>query len=121
MADSGCRPSEICGLQVADCFPDPSIWLVANKTKAQTGVKMRPIYLTPELVETTRKLMVGRTEGHLLLNRFRDPWTPDTIRLRFVRLRKKLGLSEGVVPYGTHHRFTSDAINLGKMDSLVVS
>ena len=121
MADSGCRPSEICGLQVEDCFPDQSVWLVENKTKGQTGVKKRPIYLTPELAETTRKLMGGRTSGHLFLNRYGDPWTTDTVRLRFVRLRKKLGLSEGVIPYGTRHRFASDAINLQKMDSLIVA
>ena len=121
MADSGCRPSEICGLQIADCYPDQNIWLVANKTKGQTGVKMRPIYLTPGLVELTRMRMGSRTDGHLFLNRYRDPWTPDTVRLRFARLRKKLGLSEGVIPYGTRHRFASDAINIGKMDSLIVA
>src|SRR5207253_359074 len=57
MTDSGCRPSEICGLKVEGCFPDASIWLVENKTKNQTGVKKRPIYLTPELVELTRTLI----------------------------------------------------------------
>ena len=72
MADSGCRPQEICDLQVEDCFPDDSVWLVANKTKNKTGVKKRPIYLTPELADLTRKLMAGRTEGHLFLNRYGD-------------------------------------------------
>ena len=65
--------------------------------------------------------MAGHTEGRLFLNRYREPWTPDTVRLRFARLRKKLGLSEGVIPYGTRHRFASDAINIGKMDSLIVA
>jgi integrase len=121
MAESGCRPSEICSLEVADCFPDQKIWLVANKTKGQTGIKKRPIYLTQELADLTRKLMEGRSEGRVFLNRYRDPWTPDTVRLRFVRLRKRLGLSKGVIPYGTRHRFASDAINIGKMDSLIVA
>jgi integrase len=121
MCESGCRPSEICGLKVEDCFPDQNIWLVANKTKNQTGVKKRPIYLTPELADLTRKLMTSRTEGHLFLNRSREPWTTDTLRLRFARLRKKLGLSDGVIPYGTRHRFASDAINRQKMDSLIVA
>jgi integrase len=121
MTDSGCRPSEICGLKVEDCFPDQSIWLVENKTKNQTGVKKRPIYLTPELGEITRKLMGSRTAGHLFLNRYGQPWTTDTLRLRFARLRTKLGLSAGVIPYGTRHRFASNAINRQKMDSLVVA
>lgn len=121
MAESGCRPSEICGLKVEDCFLDDSIWLVANKTKNQTGVKKRPIYLTPELVELSRKLIGVRTEGYVFRNRYAEPWTTDTLRLRFRRLRKKLGLSEGVIPYGTRHRFASDAINREKLDSLIVA
>jgi integrase len=121
MADSGCRPGEICGLRIENCFPDDSVWLVENKTKNKTGVKKRPIYLTPELVELTRKLAGTRTEGYLFLNRYGDPWTTDTVRLRFTRLRKELGLSDGVIPYGTRHRFASDAINRHKMDSLVVA
>ncbi len=121
MTESGCRPSEICGLKVEDCFPDQNIWLVENKTKNQTGVKKRPIYLTPELAGLTRTLIGSRTGGHLFLNRQRQPWTTDTLRLRFRRLRKKLGLSDGVIPYGTRHRFASDAINRQKMDSLVVA
>ncbi|HKM55949.1 MAG TPA: hypothetical protein VJY33_21260, partial [Isosphaeraceae bacterium] len=36
-------------------------------------------------------------------------------------LREKLGLSEGVIPYGTRHRFASYAINRQKMDSLVIA
>jgi integrase len=121
MADSGCRPQEICGLKIEDCFPDDHIWLVENKTKGQTGVKKRPIYLTPELADLTRRLIGSRTEGHLFLNRYGEPWTTDTLRLRFSRLREKLGLSDGVIPYGTRHRFASDAINRRKMDSLIVA
>ena len=121
MADSGCRPGEICSLMVEDCFPDESIWLVGNKTKNKTGVKKRPIYLTPELVELTRQLIGTRTEGHLFLNRDGNPWTTDTVRCRFRNLREKLGLSKGVIPYGTRHRFASDAINRQKMDSLIVA
>jgi integrase len=121
VADSGCRPGEICSLRVEDCFPDDSVWLVANKTKNQTGVKKRPIYLTPALAELTRSLIGVRTEGHLFLNRHGEPWTTDTVRLRFSRLRNKLGLSNGVIPYGTRYRFASDAINHQKMDSLVVA
>ena len=121
MSESGCRPSEICGLRVEDCFPGDNVWLVANKTKNQTGIKKRPIYLTDELAELTRTLAGSRTEGHLFRNRNGDPWTPDTIRLRFARLRKNLGLSDGAIPYGTRHRFASDAINQQKLDSLIVA
>jgi integrase len=46
---------------------------------------------------------------------------PRAVRLWFSRLRKRLGLSVGVILYGTRHRFASDAINRQKMDSLVVA
>ena len=121
MAESGCRPGEVCGLRVEDCFPDEGVWLVANKTRNQTGIKKRPIYLSDPLVELTRALVDGRTAGNLFRNKRGEPWTTDTVRLRFSRLRKQLGLSEGVIPYGTRHRFASDAINRQKMDSLIVA
>ena len=57
----------------------------------------------------------------MFLNLYGKPWQTDTIRCRFRNLREKLGLSKGVVPYGTRHRFASDAINRQKMDSLVVA
>ncbi|QEH32122.1 site-specific tyrosine recombinase XerC [Aquisphaera giovannonii] len=121
MAETGCRPQEICGVRVENCLPDQGMWLVENKTRNQTGLKMRPIYLTAKLVELTRGLMAGRTEGHLFLNRYGKPWRTDTLRCRFKRLREKLGLGRGVLPYGTRHRFASDAINGQRLDSLVVA
>lgn len=121
MAETGCRPSEICGLKVEECFPDDKVWLVDNKTRGKTGVKKVPIYLAPELVELTKKLIGVRSDGHVFLNRYGDPWPTDTVRCRFVRLRRKLGLSEDVIPYGTHTRFVSDAVNVHKMDSLIVA
>lgn len=95
--------------------------MVSNKTKNKTGVRKRPIYLTPGPAELTRELIGGRTEGHLFLNSYGDPWLTDTVRCRFRNLSEKLGLSKGVIPYGMRHRFASDAINRQKTDSLVVA
>jgi integrase len=121
MVESGCRPGEICKLRVEDCFLEDGIWLVANKTKNQTGVKKRPVYLSGRLVDLTRRCIGSRTEGYAFLNRDGAPWQTDTVRCRFRRLRDKLGLSDGVIPYGTRHRFASDAINRKGIDSLVVA
>ena len=120
MTDSGCRPGEICDLLVEDCFPDQSIWLVANKTKNQTGVKKRPIYLTPELAELTRRLIGVRTTGHLFLNLTASRGRPTPCGCGFPGCGNA-GPSDGVIPYGTRHRFASDAINRQKMDSLIVA
>jgi integrase len=121
MVETGCRPGEICGLRVEDCFLNDGVWLVENKTKNQTGVKERPVYLSDRLVELTRRCIGSRTSGRVFLNRDGAPWQTDTVRCRFRRLRDKLGLSQGVVPYGTRHRFASDAINRQGMDSLIVA
>jgi integrase len=121
MAESGCRPGEICGLRVEDCFLEEGVWLVENKTHGRTGVKRRPVYLADRLVELTRRCIGGRASGHVFLNRDGEPWRTDTIRCRFRRLREKLSLSAGAIPYGTRHRFASDAINRGGIDSLVVA
>jgi hypothetical protein len=43
------------------CPFDESVWPVANKTKNKTGVKKRPIYVTPKLADLTRSLIGGRT------------------------------------------------------------
>jgi integrase len=75
----------------------------------------------PDLAELTRKLMKGRSEGHLFLNRYGRPWRTDTIGCRFRDLREKLGLSKGVIPYGTRHRFGSDLIKKKKVHSLIVA
>jgi integrase len=120
MAESGCRPGEICSLLGEDCFPGESIWLAANKPKNKTGVQKRAIYLTLELVELTRTLIGDRAERYLFLNRDGNRWLTDTVRCRFRNLGEKLGLSDGVIPYGTRHRF-ADAINRQKMDSLIVA
>ncbi|WP_435017458.1 tyrosine-type recombinase/integrase [Tundrisphaera sp. TA3] len=121
MVGTGCRPSEICRLRIEDVNLTRGTWTVANKTAAQTGAATRTIYLPDDLIESCRSLIGVRTSGPLFLNRAGKPWSPDTIRLRFARLRSKLGLSEGAIPYGTRHRFASDAINVHKMDSLVVA
>ena len=120
-SDSGCRPGEICSLTIDRCVPDQSFWLVANKTRNKTGLKMRPIYLTPELAALTRSQIGTRTEGFLFLNRDGNPWKTDTVRCRFRNLREKLGLSPGAIPSGTRHRFASDLINRRKVDSVIVA
>ena len=86
MADSGCRPLQIRGLKVEDCFSDSSIWLVENKSKGRTGVIERPIYLRREVAELTRKLIGIRTEGRLFWDRDAETWTTGTLWLPLARL-----------------------------------
>jgi integrase len=41
------------------------------------------------------------------------PWTRNAIRIRFRRLRKRLGLPKGVVAYTYRHSFCTDALEKG--------
>jgi integrase len=120
LVESGCRPSEVCGLTVEDSVLDQGVWLVSNKTRGKTGVRKRPVYLSLALRELTREAIGDRTEGFVFRNAYGDPWTPDTIRLRFRRLRKKLGLSNGAIPYNCRSRFVTTALENG-IDPLTVS
>jgi integrase len=117
---TGVRPGEICALEIADCFPDQNLWLVPNKTRATTGIKKRPVYLSEELVALTRELIDGRTGGPLFRTRLGTAWNPETLEVRMRALRKKLGLSGSVIAYGLRHKFASDAIN-GGVDSVIVA
>lgn len=121
MLATGCRPGEICGLQIRDCDLERGTWTVANKTETQTGEAKRTIYLADDVVAICRERIGTRTSGPVFLNKYRRAWTTDNLQRRFIKLRKKLGLSAGVIPYATRHRFASDAINKRGMDSLVVA
>ena len=67
------------------------------------------------------KIIGDRTSGPIWRNTRGEAWTPDTIYCRFKRLRKTLGLGEGVYPYSMRHRFASDAINESDANPAVVA
>lgn len=108
LVETGARPSELCRANVSD-YKDGTIVLLEHKEDDR--VDERIIYLTDAVKADAERLIGDRTKGPIWRNTYGNRWTPDSIYCRFKRLRKDLGLSEGVFPYSTRHRFASDAIN----------
>jgi integrase len=115
---TGARPGELCSARI-EHYAGGIITLEEHKTD-ETG-EDRTIYLTGEAREVAERLIGSRTEGPIFLNSRGQAWTPDTLYCRFKRLRKKLGLGDGVFPYNLRHRFTSDAINNGNANPALVA
>jgi integrase len=115
---TGARPGELCSARL-EHYGNGTITLPEHK-EAETG-EDRIIYLTPPLVEVVERLIRGREEGHIFRNSRGEPWTSDTLYCRFKRLRKKLGLGEGVFPYGVRTRFASDAINTANANPALIA
>jgi len=108
LRETGARPSELCKARVED-YRDGMI--ILEEHKEDEHVELRTVHLTPQLRAEVEGLIGARTTGPIWRNSRGEAWVPDTVYCRFKRLRKKLGLKDGVYPYAYRHRFASDAIN----------
>jgi integrase len=113
----GARPNEICSARIGQ-YKDGKITL--EEHKEEDSGEDRIIYLTAESRVIVERLIGTRTEGPIFRNTRGGAWSPDTLYCRFKRLRKKLGLGEGVFPYNLRARFATTALNKG-MDSVIVA
>jgi integrase len=111
---TGCRPSEVARVTAAEVNLELGVWVFEqHKTGKKTG-KPRVIYLNPEMLEMSRRLVAERPEGPLFPSRKRNrPFTRNAIRIRFRRLRKKLPHLKGVVAYAYRHSFATEALANG--------
>jgi integrase len=116
LQETGCRPGEVARVTAANVDLDNGVWIFnQHKTKKKTG-KPRVIYLTPTMIDLTRRLMLEFPNGPL----FRGParcgrkaYTGNAIRCRFRRLRKKLPHLKGVIAYTFRHSYITDALERG--------
>src|SRR5260370_24820917 len=89
--ETGCRPSEVSRVTAAHVNLELGVWVFADhKTVKKTG-KPRVVYLTPAMIELSKRLMAQHPDGPL----FRGPgggkpFTRNGIRCRFKRLRNNL-------------------------------
>ena len=111
LRESGCRPGELCGVTIDKVDFTNRLMLVPNKTKKQTGIKERTVYLSPAMSKVMVEAIGERTQGPVFLNGYGRRWTPSAISHGVRKLRIKLGLPEGTVPYIIRHGFISNAIN----------
>lgn len=113
MQETGCRPSEVARV-TADHFVERlGVWMFAeHKTKKKTR-KARVVYLSPAMVELTKRLAAKRPSGPLFRGWADRPFTKDGIRQRFMRLRKKLPHLEHFYSYAYRHTYTNVALERG--------
>lgn len=115
---TGCRPKEARTLTWGMVLEDR--WVLTMHKTAHKTERPRVVYLTPPM----RKLMaVLRRKGgseHVFLNRRNEPWTPNAVRLRIERLRKKMNLSSDLCAYHARHAFGTAAV-LNGVDPLSVA
>lgn len=111
MMETGARPGEVRKVTAAHVNLDLGVWIFKeHKTAARTG-RPRIIYLTPTILEMTRRLVELYPEGPL----FRGPRgkrgnTRNGVRCRFKRLREKLPHLAGVISYTMRHSFATQAL-----------
>ncbi|MCE9567185.1 MAG: site-specific integrase [Planctomycetes bacterium] len=111
MLETGCRPGEVSRLTAANANLAVGVWTFEkHKTAKKTG-KPRVVYLTPAMVELTRKLVAKYPEGRLFRGpRGAKPFTQNGIRCRFRRLREKLPHLKHFVGYTMRHTFATQAL-----------
>ena len=111
---TGCRPSEVSRVTAANVNLDLGVWVFEqHKTGKKTG-KPRVIYLSPDMLEMSRRLVAERPAGPLFPSRkFGRPFSKNAIRIRFRRLRAKLPHLKGVVAYAYRHSYASEALEHG--------
>ncbi len=111
MQETGCRPSEVSRVTAANVNLELGVWAFADhKTVKKTG-KPRIVYLTPAMVELTKDLMAKHPNGQLFRGPMEEkPFSRNSIRCRFRRLREKLPHIKGLIAYAYRHSFATDAL-----------
>lgn len=110
---TGCRPGEIAAVTAKDVDLGAGTWtLKRHKTVTKTN-RPRVVFLTQDMVDLSRTLIEKHSEGPLFRNRRGLPWTKNSIRCRFRRLRTKAKVSKGVVAYAYRHTFATAGLEAG--------
>ncbi len=111
MQETGCRPSEVARVTADNVNLELGVWVFADHKTVQKTGKPRIVYLTPAMVELTKRLMAEHPDGPLFRGpRGGKPFTRNGIRCRFKRLRKKLPHLKGLIAYAYRHSFATDAL-----------
>lgn len=122
LAEQGCRPGEVRRVEVRHVDLGAGVWRFPrdeHKTGRKTK-RARVVYLTPSMVDLSRRLIGTRKTGHLFLNHRKQPWTKNALCLRFQRLRERYGLPAGAVAHALRHTFTTLARERG-LDAATVA
>jgi len=114
MFETGCRPGEVAKVTAQNVNLDVGIWMFEKHKTSRKTKKPRIVYLTPEMVELSRKLMAKYPEGPLFRGpRKQKPFSSNGIRCRFRRLREKLPHFKHFVAYSARHTYCTTALMNG--------
>ena len=114
MMETGARPGEVRRVTAENVNLELGVWVFREHKTAQRTGRPRVIYLTPAMLELTRRLVAEHPEGPL----FRGPcskrgFSRNGVRCRFKRLREKLPRLAGVISYTLRHSFATQALVRG--------
>jgi integrase len=111
LQETGARPGEVRKVTAAHVNLKLGVWIFKeHKTAKRTG-RDRIIYLTPAMVQLTRRLMLKYPEGPLFRGpRSKQGFTRNGVRCRFRNLREKLPHLAGVISYTMRHSFATQAL-----------
>jgi site-specific recombinase XerD len=114
LQESGCRPGEIMKVRAADVDLAGGTWQVKGKDFNATG-QMRTIYMTPTLLELSRRLAAEHPTGALFRNADGNSWTRKAVNNRLVRKknRKRDPIARDIVAYSYRHTFATEALANG--------
>jgi integrase len=120
MTLTGCRPGEVSRVGKEHINLESGLWIFTkHKTVKKIG-KSRIIYLCPEALELTKKLLAKHPDdGPIFRNSRGKPWTRNAIRIRFRNLRNKHPELKGVIAYTYRSSFATDALEAGVPDATV--
>lgn len=113
------RPSELIGARIHNWHRDEKkIILQDHKTSESTG-ESRRIPVGKVFARTLATAAGDRgPDEFLFLNTQGKPWSLDTFEKYVSRLRRRLGIREGVVPYGLRHRALTDLSEKAKIEDV---
>src|SRR5438552_3836162 len=107
---TGCRPGEAASMRWSDVrIEEACVVLKEHKTARKTGLP-RVIPLVPTTIKLLSWMKARRRSGsgeqtHVFTNGRGNAFTRGWLSLKMQRLRRRLGLPQGVTPYGLRHRY----------------
>jgi integrase len=110
LLETGCRPSEVARVTAAEVRLELGLWVFDEHKTEEKTQRARVIYLTPAIVELTRKLMQLHPAGPLFRGCRGQGFTRNAIRCRFKRMRAKLPHLKHFVSYNIRHTYATNAL-----------
>jgi integrase len=113
LSESGARPGEVMRVAAADVDLRNGTWTLDEHKSDKHTDEPRVIYLSPPLLELTRRLCVKHPEGPIFRNTRGLPWTVNATGRQMRRLRRRMKLDEKIVCYASRHTYATEALERG--------